>query len=142
MHHVVAGALVTAGRVLLGHRSPLRHRYPDVWDLPGGHVEQGESEPQALAREMREELGVQVLVHDSGPLTRLHVPGDEQTEGLKLSVWNVRKWRGDPVNQRPDEHDKLGWFDVHDLDALALAHPSYHQLLRTVLAEQPNRSRT
>ncbi len=58
MQHVVAGALVTAGRVLLGHRSPLRHWHPDVWDLPGGHVEQGESEPQALAREMREELGV------------------------------------------------------------------------------------
>lgn len=142
MHHVVAGALVTAGRVLLGHRSPFRDWYPDVWDLPGGHVEQGQSGPQALAREMREELGVQVLVHDPGPLTRLHVPGDEQTEGLNLSVWSVQKWRGDPVNRCPDEHDELRWFDVHDLDALALAHPSYHQILRTVLAEQPYRSRT
>lgn len=46
------------------------------------------------------------------------------------------------MNRCPDEHDELGWFDVHDLDALALAHPSYHQLLRTALAEQPNRSRT
>ncbi len=90
---------------------------------------------------MQEELGVQILVHDPGPLTRLHLLGDEQTEGLQLSVGRVRTWRGHPVNRCPNEHDELGWFDVHDLDALALAHPSYHQLLRAVLPEQPNRSR-
>jgi len=127
---------VRAGQVLLGHRSPSRRWYPNVWDLPGGHVENGESEPQALAREMQEELGVLILEHDPGPVRRFHVPGDEQSSGLQLSVWRVRQWRGDPVNQCPDEHDEMGWFAADDLDALALAHPSYHELLRTLLSEQ------
>lgn len=39
-------------------------------DLPGGHVEQGESEQQALARQMQEELGVQVLDGDAAPRAR------------------------------------------------------------------------
>lgn len=64
MHHVVAAALVRSGEVLLTHRSPSRQWYPDVWDLPGGHVEDGESELQALGREVREELGVHVAEHD------------------------------------------------------------------------------
>lgn len=42
VHHVVAGLLVRGTEVLLGHRSPGRRWYPDVWDLPGGHVEDGE----------------------------------------------------------------------------------------------------
>jgi 8-oxo-dGTP diphosphatase len=44
MHIVVCGALVENGAVLLVHRSPTRRAYPDLWDLPGGHVEAGESE--------------------------------------------------------------------------------------------------
>ena len=44
MLRVVVGALVRDGRVLLGQRSPSKRAYPDVWDLPGGVVEDGESE--------------------------------------------------------------------------------------------------
>jgi mutator protein MutT len=57
-HQVVAGLLVRQGRVLLCHRSPDRAWYPDVWDFPGGHVEAGETAPDALVREVREEVGV------------------------------------------------------------------------------------
>ena len=41
---VVVGALVRDGRVLLAHRRPDKRAYPDVWDLPGGVMEDGESE--------------------------------------------------------------------------------------------------
>ena len=39
---------VRDGRMLLGHRLPGRGYYPDVWDLIGGHLRQGESPESAM----------------------------------------------------------------------------------------------
>ena len=57
-HIVVAGRLRRRGRALMVHRLPQRRWYPDAWDLPGGHVQVGEVPRLALARELREELGI------------------------------------------------------------------------------------
>ncbi len=121
-HHVVAGVLVRGAAVLLGHRSPDRRWYPDVWDLPGGHVEPGEDEPAALARELHEEVGV--VPRDTVPLTRL------EDDGLVLSLWVVRAWDGEPRNLQPHEHDELRWVGVADLPRMCLAHPAYVEVLR------------
>ncbi len=113
MVRVVVGALVHDGRVLLVHRRPDKRAYPDVWDLPGGVMEDGESEPDTLARELREELGVEVATDSAAHLCRV-------TAGLAedpaiLSAWLVREWHGTPANVAPEEHDDLGWFGLDEL---------------------------
>jgi 8-oxo-dGTP pyrophosphatase MutT (NUDIX family) len=40
---VAAAALVNSDRVLLSHRHPSRRWYPNVWDIPGGHIEDDET---------------------------------------------------------------------------------------------------
>ena len=124
-HHVVAGVLVRGATVLLGHRSPDRRWYPDVWDLPGGHVEPGEDEPAALARELQEEVGV--VPRDPVLLTRFE--GDE----LVLSLWVVRAWDGEPRNRQPHEHDALRWVGAADLPGLRLAHPAYVEVVHRLV---------
>ncbi|MGY1857097.1 NUDIX domain-containing protein [Modestobacter sp. SYSU DS0290] len=129
MHHVVTGALLQDGRVLLTHRSPHRRWYPDVWDLPGGHVDDGETELDALRRELREELGVEALAIDPEPVARISDPAAD----LSLGVWAVRAWRGTPTNACPDEHDEIRWADGAGLPSLELAHPGYLHLLSALL---------
>jgi 8-oxo-dGTP diphosphatase len=58
---VVAGLVERAGRILVTRRHDKGER-PGLWEFPGGKVEAGEAEPAALARELVEELGVQVRV--------------------------------------------------------------------------------
>lgn len=56
---VTAAVITEEGRVLLAQR-PLRGRHPGAWEFPGGKVEAAETPRQCLARELREELGIEV----------------------------------------------------------------------------------
>ncbi|MEU8222663.1 NUDIX domain-containing protein [Kribbella sp. NPDC048915] len=127
MYKVVLGALVRDGRVLLAHRRVDKRAYPNVWDLPGGVMEPGESELEALVRELHEELGVQVAPGSASHLCRLTVrPADAPAV---LSAWLVREWEGSPTNVAPEEHDDIGWFGVDELP------PPVHVPVRTALLE-------
>jgi 8-oxo-dGTP diphosphatase len=125
MNDVVVGALVRDGRVLLVHRSPRKLAFPNVWDLPGGVMEAGETELGALARELHEELGVQVAAGSASHLCRVRV--EPAGEPALLSAWLVRDWRGTPANIAREEHDGIGWFGLEELPSTA------HALVRAAL---------
>ena len=100
---------MSSGKVLLVRRSPFRAYYPGVWDLFGGHVEDGESSEDALRREAREELGVEL---DSFRLLgTVHDPA----ERADIHVFVVTAWRGEPINAAPQEHTEIGWFPAVEL---------------------------
>jgi len=129
-NEVAVGLLVADGKVLLCHRHPARKWYPDVWDLPGGHIEPGESAADALQRELLEELGVHVELVSAEPW-RIVALGPS----LVLHVWRVHTWHGTVENCAPEEHDDLGWFTADAIGELALAHLSLEPLLREAVRE-------
>jgi 8-oxo-dGTP pyrophosphatase MutT (NUDIX family) len=98
-----------------------------VWDLPGGHIETGESELGALARELHEELGVHISVGSAVHMCRLNA--GTGGESVLLSAWLVGEWQGTPTNVAPDEHDEIRWFLSGELPSLA------HEHLRTLLVD-------
>jgi 8-oxo-dGTP diphosphatase len=59
---VVAAVVRRGGRILITRRKDDAER-GGLWEFPGGKVEPGEGEPDALRREIREELGCGLLVH-------------------------------------------------------------------------------
>ena len=71
------------------------------WEFPGGKVEAGEGETQALIREIREELGVDIEVVR-------RVPGEWPLhDDLVLHLYVARLIEGEP--QPLDHHDQLRW---------------------------------
>ena len=127
VHRVSCGALIREGRILLAHRSPEKAWYPNVWGLPGGHLELGETSAEALVRELHEELGIKVAVPAGAALTTI------RTTELILDVWLIHEWDGALVNAAPDEHDAIGWFTADEVTTLALADDKYAILFAQIL---------
>lgn len=124
-HNVVGALLVRDGRVLLCHRHPDRRWYPNVWDLPGGHIATGETPADAIRRELFEELGVSVDLPSTEPW-RVAAPAP----GLTLHVWIVDTWHGTIENRAPDEHDEFRWFLPGETAGLELSDGSLEALIR------------
>jgi len=87
---IVTAVLRDGDRVLLCHRSAGRRWYPDVWDLPGGHVEEGEYPKESLVRELREELGITAPEPSSPPMHEI------RTATFDMQIWLIDRWTGTP----------------------------------------------
>lgn len=124
---VVGGLLVEGGSILLCHRRPDRSWYPDVWDVPGGHLDEGETLADALVRELGEELGVKV---DRRTMSTAAVL---RGADVVLYLLRIRGWVGEPHNAAPEEHDEVRWFGIGDLTRVELAHPGFLSVFAEVL---------
>jgi 8-oxo-dGTP diphosphatase len=107
---IVAAVIVHDGRVLACERAAP----PEVagrWEFPGGKVEPGETDSQALARECAEELGVRVAVGDRvGP----DVPLAHGRAVLRVFI--VTLLNGD--QPRALEHTAMRWLAADELDSV------------------------
>ena len=123
---MVAAALFDAhGRVLITERPPGKHM-AGRWEFPGGKIEPGESEAEALSRELREELGVQVA--SAHPLLVLR--HDYSERRVEISMWIVERYAGQP---RGLDGQKLKWVrpqGLPDEDVLEADRPFIEALQR------------
>lgn len=109
---VVAGLIKKNNTYLLGLR-PKGGSQAGVWEFPGGKIENFEQPEDALKRELKEELGIDITV---GDLKRVctHSYGDN---ALVLIFFEVLFWQGAPKNLH---HEKLSWHTKAELMKLAL----------------------
>jgi 8-oxo-dGTP diphosphatase len=106
---VVAAALCDAqGRVLIAQRPDAKHM-AGRWEFPGGKVGAAESEPQALSRELYEELGVRI----GEPQFCLRLTHAYPDRTVELSFWIVREFAGEPQGR---DGQQLRWVPGADLD--------------------------
>ncbi len=105
---VVAGALIAGSTLLVAQRE----RPPELaglWELPGGKVAAGESDADGLARELHEELGVDVTV------------GSRLGEDVALNeTTTLRAYRVTQIGGvlRPNDHRALRWVTADELASL------------------------
>ena len=110
--HVAVGVIENAGRYLLTRRRADAHE-GGRWEFPGGKFEQGEAAPAALARELGEELGIEVL--DSERL--IEIPFSYPELDVHLHVRRVTAYRGVPEGR---EGQPLRWYVQEELAGLEL----------------------
>lgn len=111
--HVVAAAIFDAsGRLLLAERPPGKHM-AGGWEFPGGKREPGEERIDTLKRELREEIGIEILAAE--PLVAYEHEFPDRT--IKLDLWFVTSYSGTPQSL---EGQNLKWVALDELDRCGL----------------------
>lgn len=105
----VVGAMIEKdGRYLITQRPPTA-TLPLLWEFPGGRVEPGETDPEALARELREEMAIDVAVGDRC----VHVEHAYEEYDIDFCVYRCRLVSGPVQNIRVHTHR---WVKPEELD--------------------------
>ena len=112
---VVDGALFRDKKILLGKRPLSKNAFPGLWELPGGHVEEGETPEKALEREFLEELGIKVQVLREIHSFSYFSAGVEK----KVLVFLVKQVGFEPL--KAFDHDELRWVSEGELASLPVS---------------------
>jgi 8-oxo-dGTP diphosphatase len=122
--HVAVGVVLdTDGRVLLAKRPPGKPS-AGYWEFPGGKIEISESPGQALARELHEELGVELDAAYPWITREYRYPD----RSVRLHLYRVLNWHGEP---RGREGQQLSWQDPRAISVSPLL-PANHEIVQAL----------
>jgi 8-oxo-dGTP diphosphatase len=107
---VVAVALIDSDNRILIAQRPEGKQLAGLWEFPGGKLDPNERPEQALIRELREELGIEVKDSCLAPLTFASYAYEEFH--LLMPLYVCRRWEG---IVRPLEGQALKWVQARDL---------------------------
>jgi 8-oxo-dGTP diphosphatase len=126
---VVAGVIRDAGGRILVTRRPEGRHMAGLWEFPGGKVHPHEHPEQALIRELREELGIDVTV--AAPVTfGVH---DERERRIILLFYEARISGGEP---KPLDGQEIRWVTPEQLGRLSTP-PADARLILKLQEERP-----
>ncbi|MFV0431047.1 MAG: 8-oxo-dGTP diphosphatase MutT [Alphaproteobacteria bacterium] len=113
--YVAAGIMVNeAGKILVAQR-PKGKSMAGFWEFPGGKIEAGEVPEQALIREFKEELGVDIALEGMDAVS--FVSYDYDKFHLFMPVWAIYQWKGE---LKGCEGQALKWIEPSELDNLPM----------------------
>jgi len=134
--------VVDDGRVLLIH-----HRKLDQWLQPGGHIEDRETPDEAAIREVREETGVEMRIHDAYLPSDTYPRSEDLPEPFQINLHRVRDdhWHvdfaflgevvgvGDPAD--PEAHKGQRWYARGELTELSMIDENTRRMAERAISE-------
>ena len=109
---VVGALLFNSERRILACRRPPQDVWAGWWEFPGGKIDEGETEKEALRREIMEELGI--IVNPQSRVASLQYEYEDRF--VSLSIWNCGVVDQESIDVK--EHDLISWLDQSSLNTV------------------------
>lgn len=117
---VVAGIIAYKGKILIIQRSADEDVFPNLWEIPSGKREPFETSHNALVREIKEEVGIDVApIMPVGVFEFKIEKEDEIRDATQISF--LCKPTGEPKVKLSNEHQNFVWIDEKELDKYELS---------------------
>lgn len=107
------------GQFLVAQRGPLARNEQGKWEIPGGKVEYGETFAEALKREMKEEIDVEIEVLELLDVCD-HILVEEGQHWVS-PTYICRVVKGEPKNMEPGKCQELRWVTLAEAENLPLS---------------------
>lgn len=134
-YHVVGAIIEYEGKILCMQRPKGRFPSTDLkWEFPGGKIEAGETGPQALMRELREEMDFSADIRDEDYFATVHHVYPEFELTMDTYFFHTRDPRF--VRREHVDHRWLAPRDMPSLDWAAADYPIVEQLLQRLQRDQ------
>lgn len=105
---IVVGGLIYKKSQMLACRRSKHKDQAGLWEIPGGKVELGESYPEALKRELKEELNLDVVVQNHITTSDVEIP--QKSLRIVMYVYScIIVHRADDCPITSTDHDDLRW---------------------------------
>lgn len=85
------------------------------YQVPAGHVEEGELPTEALMREAKEEVGIDIDLADLEIVHVSYQPKHDETGDRVSFFFRAKKWSGEVTNMEPHKCDDLKWVSVNEI---------------------------
>ncbi|MFJ7523959.1 NUDIX domain-containing protein [Streptomyces griseus] len=93
------------------------------WHAPSGKLDENEPMTVGAAREVREEIGVEVAPSHLRLVNVVHHKQSEDVERVGF-FFEATEWQGEPENREPEKCLGLAWFSVHELPEDIIEYPA------------------
>jgi len=113
VHKQIGVAVIwNANEQILIDRRRMNGTLGGLWEFPGGKIEAGETVVDCIQREIREELGIEIIVGNK----LIEITHTYNHFRVTLQVYNCQHLQGEPL---PLECDEVRWVTVEELDLYA-----------------------
>ncbi len=109
------------GKILLGRRANTGYHDGD-YSLPSGHVEFSELPIHAIIREVKEEIGIDILPEDIRFVHFMYREKQDPTGDRVDIFFEAAKWTGEIRNNEPHKCDDVSWFPINSLPPNMIEH--------------------
>jgi 8-oxo-dGTP diphosphatase len=104
------------------------------YSVPAGHVDEGESVADALVREAKEEIGINVKKQDITLAHVMHRKSTDQSDERLDFFFICKKFKGEIKNLEPQKCDDLSWFGMNKLPRNTI--PYIRQAIKNTVSQK------
>lgn len=100
------------GKLFIAKRASSKSFLPNIFEIPGGHIEFGETLEAGLQREIKEEFNIDIIIQD---VFHAFTYVNKDVHTVEVDYFAVMKDSSQPIQLKPQDHSEYAWITNNEV---------------------------